>query len=277
LKKKPLDEDSSDDEFLKRSVRLGSIDGRKELLKPRVFSSIADDSARDIAISCSDLIVANNLECLTTYLATLPRHLQIHRIIDDEGYTLLHMAAFQDRTKIFKLLISKAKAELRPEELLIWINNKTQEDQFNALHYAAWKGNIHIMKILIENGAEKYSKNAYGLNCLHIAAQSDQAISLYYFKQLGMNIYSRSNDGLTPLHWACHSNSEIAMIYLLAWYDTTALNMKDKEGSTPLLLTIKSADELGSGRPMRAMLMAGADKEVLDKKKKNAKWYASKL
>jgi palmitoyltransferase len=133
------------------------------------------------------------------------------------------------------------------------------------------------MKILTENGADRYSKNAYGLNCLHIAAQSDQAISLYYFKQLGMNIYSRSNDGLTPLHWACHANSEIAMIYLLAWYDTSCLNMKDKEGSTPLLLTIKSADELGSGRPMRAMLMAGADKNAVDKKKKDARWFAGKL
>lgn len=133
------------------------------------------------------------------------------------------------------------------------------------------------MKILIENGAEKYSKNAYGLNCLHIAAQSDQAISLYYFRTLGMNIYSRSNDGLTPLHWACYANSEIAMIYLLAWYDTECLNMKDKEGSTPLHLTIKSADDLGSGRPMRALLMAGADKDAVDKKKKNARWFAAKL
>ena len=85
-----------------------------------------------------------------------------------------------------------------------------------------------------------------------------------------MNIYSRSNEGLTPLHWACHANSEIAMIYLLAWYDTSCLSMKDKEGSTPLHLTIKSADELGSGRPMRALLMAGANKDAVDKKKKDA-------
>ena len=55
---------------------------------------MCDDSARDIAISCSDLIVANNLEQLTVYLGALPRNMQLHRIIDDEGYTLLHMAAF---------------------------------------------------------------------------------------------------------------------------------------------------------------------------------------
>lgn len=88
------DDSSSDEELTKRKVRLGSIDGTKELLKPRTFSSMNDDSARDVAISCSDLIVANNLEQLTQYLGALPRNIQLHRIIDDEGYTLLHMAAF---------------------------------------------------------------------------------------------------------------------------------------------------------------------------------------
>jgi len=93
--KKIIEEDSSSDEELtKRKVRLGSIDGRKELMKTRSFASMNNDSARDIAITCSDLIVANNAEQLTNYLGALPRNIQLHRIIDDEGYTLLHMAAF---------------------------------------------------------------------------------------------------------------------------------------------------------------------------------------
>lgn len=53
---------SSDEELTKRKVRLGSIDGTKELLKARTFSSMNDDSARDTATACSDLISANNLE-----------------------------------------------------------------------------------------------------------------------------------------------------------------------------------------------------------------------
>tara|TARA_B110000285_G_C15094464_1_gene601086 strand:+ start:863 stop:979 length:117 start_codon:yes stop_codon:yes gene_type:complete len=38
------------------------------------------------------------------------------------------------------------------------------------LHYAAWKGNIEIMKALIENEADYSIRNEAGLDCIHIAA-----------------------------------------------------------------------------------------------------------
>ena len=79
---------------------------------------------------------------------------------------------------------------------------------------------------------------------------------------MGVNLYSRSCDDLTPLHWACFANSETAMVYLLAWYPVQAINLKDKDGNTALHLAIKSADELGSGRPMRQLLINGADKSI---------------
>lgn len=94
MKRIESDDSSSDEELTKRRVRLGSVDARKELLKPRTFSSMNDDSARDVAVSCSDLISVNNFEQLKSYLNALPRNIQLHRIIDDDGYTLLHMAAF---------------------------------------------------------------------------------------------------------------------------------------------------------------------------------------
>lgn len=85
---------------------------------------------------------------------------------------------------------------------------------------------------------------------------------------MGMNLYSKSVDDLTPLHWACLVNSEIAMIYLLAWYPEKAINLQDKDGNTALHLTIKSAGELGSGRPMRQLLLNGADKTIKNDDKK---------
>lgn len=77
-----------------------------------------------------------------------------------------------------------------------------------------------------------------------------------------MNLTSRSIDDLTPLHWACFNNSEVAMLYLLAWYSEKSINLQDKDGNTSLHLAVKSSDELGSGRPVRALLIHGAKKDI---------------
>ena len=79
-----------------------------------------------------------------------------------------------------------------------------------------------------------------------------------------MDIYSKDNRNSTPLHWACFSNCEVALVYLLGWYNKEMLNMKDCDGYTPLHLTVKSADQLGSGRPLRALLMKGAIRNIRD-------------
>ena len=70
------------------------------------------------------------------------------------------------------------------------------------------------------------------------------------------------------MHWACYSNSEIALSYLLAW--KPEMNIKDQEGFTPLHLAIKSTDTVESTRPVRFLLIRGADKTALDKQNRTA-------
>ena len=64
------------------------------------------------------------------------------------------------------------------------------------------------------------------------------------------------------MHWACYSNSEIALSYLLAWGPN--LNAQDQDGFTPLHLAVKSVDTVESTRPVRFLLIRGADKFVAD-------------
>jgi ankyrin repeat protein len=101
----------------------------------------------------------------------------------------------------------------------IFINSKTTQEGFTSLHFCSFKGNVDMIKLLIENGADKFSVNTFGINMLHTAAQGDQPISLYYFSRLGLDLRSRDHRGSTPLHWACYSKSEVALIFILSWVD----------------------------------------------------------
>ena len=77
-----------------------------------------------------------------------------------------------------------------------------------------------------------------------------------------MCINATDHRGSTPLHWACYSKSEIAISYLIAW--KAEIEMKDRRGMTPLHLAVKSVDELKTARPVRALLIAGANRKARD-------------
>ena len=54
-----------------------------------------------------------------------------------------------------------------------WVNLKTDEDGFTALHFASFRGNLKVISMLIENGADIFMVNHHGLSMLHVAAQGD--------------------------------------------------------------------------------------------------------
>ena len=53
---------------------------------------------------------------------------------------------------------------------------------------------------------------------------------------------------------------------MLGWLRISALNMQDIDGYTPLHLAVKSSEQLKSGRPLRALLMRGANRNARDKR-----------
>lgn len=65
------------------------------------------------------------------------------------------MSAFHpDRNDIFKDIILRGSRELNNFQLIEWVNCLTRKDNFTALHYASFRGNIEICDLLIERGAD---------------------------------------------------------------------------------------------------------------------------
>ena len=73
---------------------------------------------------------------------------------EENDYTALHRAVFNNSERIVLLIIDELKKRIGFESkiaLTNFINEKTNEG-ITALHDAAYKGNIEIAKLLIQNG-----------------------------------------------------------------------------------------------------------------------------
>jgi ankyrin repeat protein len=55
-------------------------------------------------------------------------------------------------------------------ELSDWINSKTFDDGFTALHFASFRGNIDLLDALLNCGANIHLTNNFGINVVHVAA-----------------------------------------------------------------------------------------------------------
>lgn len=94
-------------------------------------------------------------------------------LVNDKGYTALHQACFKSFDDIAKVIIEHAKEHITEKQLQEWVNQKTEDDGFTAIHFASFRGNIALIEALLEIGADMYARNNFGINVMHVAAQGD--------------------------------------------------------------------------------------------------------
>lgn len=97
-----------------------------------------------------------------------------------------------------------------------WVNLATTKG-YTALHFAAYHGNVQMIKFLVEElNADINAKTSLGQNVLHFGAQGDKPATIVYFTQLKMEIGVKDNKKRTPLHWAVTKGSNLSLEYILA-------------------------------------------------------------
>lgn len=163
--------------------------------------------------------------------------IKLWQLKDNNGYTILHKSVFLNLNEITILIIDKLKKRLAITASSIFIkflNQKTNEG-LTALHYAAYKGNINIAKLLIENGASVNVLTNLSKNLLHMAAEGNQpSMMVYLIYNHAQDIFSGDENGSTPLHWACYSGATESVNLLISL--NARINAQDKEKLTPLHL-----------------------------------------
>ena len=188
---------------------------------------------------------------------------KIWQLKDENGYTILHKSAFNCDIEMTNLIIKEAKHRLgmgKGDVLAKFINDKTNEG-LTALHYAANKGNIPLLKLLIENGANVDAVTNLGQNLMHMAAEGNQpSMLIYLITEQHLSAQSVDENGSTPLHWACYSGAEEAVNFLLNL--NVNINDQDKEKLTPLHL----ATNEGRENIVLKLLQKNADRNLANNK-----------
>lgn len=161
----------------------------------------------------------------------------------NEGATPLHCAARINHYEIVELLCEN-KANL---DCQTYLNSLDTSPMITPLSIAVKKGNLKIVKYLLEKGANPYTKDFMFRTPLHEAAEYCffEAVELlldYYFrereteddviKEFNDYINARMVDGHTALHFAA-SKGDLKIVKLLITYgaDATITDLGDK---TPL-------------------------------------------
>ena len=131
---------------------------------------------------------------------------------------------------------------------LIKLLSLKDKDGNTPMLFAAYKGNIDIIKKLIEIGIKYDIKNKAGLDIIHMAAQNDNANVIIYFKEkYNYDIFQSDIQGNNSIHWASSNCAKMALGYLLYYIDEknkNIINAVNKSGQTALHLTILTNESI---------------------------------
>ncbi|RDD41717.1 Transient receptor potential cation channel subfamily A member 1 [Trichoplax sp. H2] len=136
--------------------------------------------------------------------------------LDEEGNTLLHVAAKGNHRDTVKLILEATKAKD--------VNTKNTFGQ-KPIHIAAKYGHNRVIQNMIRNGADINSRDNYFYYPLHYAAEGGftAAIQLLVDKNARICVLDRSKN--TALHLAsANGHQEVVKILLANGADPTAIN-----------------------------------------------------
>lgn len=123
----------------------------------------------------------------------------------------LHLAAWSGHTKVVEYLSKKADV------------GAAAVDDMGAIHFAAQKGHLEVVRILVSSGVPVKSTNRKGMTALHYAAQGSHKELAKYLIKKGSNVNAKNKAGKTPVDLA--TNEEVRSVML----DKELLNSKEKD------------------------------------------------
>lgn len=133
---------------------------------------------------------------------------------------------------------------------------------------AAFKGDVSSLRRLISSGANLESSGEDKRRPLLLAVAGGQMEAVSILLKAGANVDASDRYGCTALHWAASKAQDKMALLLLSYHPE--LNLQNEAGESPLIV----AAEIGSKTIARALINAGADRDLVDEDGRSAKAWA---
>ena len=139
---------------------------------------------------------------------------------------------------------------------------------YTLAHWAAYTGNVDLLKVLKEQGADFNTENRFGQQAIHLAAKENNIQAVAYLKEQGVNINAQDKEGLTPLHSATYKG-QVEMIQWLCenGADVNILNMRKQSPAYYAVIN-------GNIAAMETLVKNGDDVNARDDSNKSLAHYA---
>uniref|UniRef100_A0A4W5RGS2 Ankyrin 1 n=1 Tax=Hucho hucho TaxID=62062 RepID=A0A4W5RGS2_9TELE len=164
-------------------------------------------------------------------------------VLSKTGFTPLHIAAHYENLSVAQLLLNRgANVNFTPKvclfpSALASLTHSIVNSPSTGLFLVLLRGNVIMVRLLLDRGAQIDAKTKNGLSPIHMSAQGDHMDCVRQLMQYNAAIDDVTLDHLTPLHVAAHCGHHRMAKVLLdkgAKPNSRALN-----GFTPLHIACK--------------------------------------
>lgn len=189
-------------------------------------------------------------------VALLLDHEASANVVDGQGSTPLHLAAWTGNTDVVRLLLERGPS-------LANVNHANQEHE-TALHFAAQYGHTESVALLLAHGAEPGLRNVRGESPLDLAAQYGRLDSVALLAGAQAHALSRlATPQHSPLHLAARNGHRQVVRLLLD--RGFPVNCRTESGSA-----LHEAATFGKLDVVRLLLDYGVDVDLRDAQARRA-------
>lgn len=183
---------------------------------------------------------------------------------DIDGYSPLHMACESGQTDIVKFLLLTYKDHKKEDEI-----EKPDNIGQTPMIYASSKGNIEVVKLLMQRNVNFRATDRTGFTPLMAAIMNGQTLTAKYLISQDANIFHLDNEGRSVLYIACEKG-HTKIVNMLIEKDKKNMEKCDWHERSPIYIACAE----GRSGVVEKLIQEGANKNKCDEEEKSPIYVA---